>query len=239
MSFTTGKDASVFGNGYDLAQYLRGVDPKLTAEVHETTVIKRSSKTYIPGLKDGSVSAEGFFDGDADAIDEIFEAALGQSDDSLLLVFPRGDATQGNPGWAMRALQTTYDVDAPVGGVVACSADFQESDDAERVISLHPFRTETAAGNGPIYAGSAQSEDGAAAHLHVTGLVGANVVVKVQHSSTADFSGDVADLITFASITASHRAARGAATGTIKRYVRWVISGTFTSVTFVLAFARK
>ncbi len=117
-------------------------------------------------------------------------------------------------------------------------ADFQGDDDAELVISHHPLAIETTTGNGTIYDGAAASTAGAAGYVMVTDFTGTNIAIKIQHSSAADFGSDVADLITFTSVTAAAAYQRVAATGTVKRYTRLVISGTFTSARLVVAFAR-
>lgn len=93
-------------------------------------------------------------------------------------------------------------------------------------------RTDTTATNGTAIDGTASTSNGAQFYLHVTGFTGTNVTVTMQ---------DSADNVTFAAISgAAFTAATGvtseriAVTGTIRRYVRAVTSGTFTSATFVV-----
>jgi hypothetical protein len=60
----------------------------------------------------------------------------------------------------------------------------------------------------------------------------------VNHSSD-NFVGNNVALLTFPAITAARVGHRVEATGTVNRYTRWVVAGTFTSITFQLAWGRR
>lgn len=108
--------------------------------------------------------------------------------------------------------------------------------------ALHPglLRTDTAATNGTGLDGGAQTTFGAQAYLHVFNIVGTNVVVKIQDSADNVSFADVAGL-TFTSATAAPVAERiqTGRTATIRRYLRAVTSGTFTSASFAVMAVRN
>jgi hypothetical protein len=92
--------------------------------------------------------------------------------------------------------------------------------------------------NFPSVDETAATTGGAVAHLHVTAFDGTSVTITVQHSE--DNSVWV-DLLTFTAVTGVTKERVELAAGTtVNRYVRAIISaGTWTSVTFTVAFARR
>jgi hypothetical protein len=88
--------------------------------------------------------------------------------------------------------------------------------------------------------GGAATNFGAQAYLHVFNLVGTNVVVKIQDSADNATFADVAAL-TFTSATAAPVAERlqTARNATIRRYVRAITTGTFTSASFAAMIVRN
>src|SRR4030095_11126959 len=79
---------------------------------------------------------------------------------------------------------------------------------------------------------------GAVAHLHVLAFTGTTATIKIQHSTD---NSTWVDLITFTAVTAAGKQRATVNTGvTINRFVRAIVSaGTFTSMTFLLAFGRR
>lgn len=78
------------------------------------------------------------------------------------------------------------------------------------------------------------------AYLHVTALTGTNVVITLQDSAdNISFANLAAG--TFTSVTAAPATQRlsGGATDVVRRYVRIVSSGTFSSATFFVQFVRN
>ena len=69
MAFVHGKDSVVFVDNTDFSSYFANVDSATTADVAESTTFGATgdAKTYIAGMKDGTVGLAGFFDATADA----------------------------------------------------------------------------------------------------------------------------------------------------------------------------
>lgn len=240
MAFGHGKACDVYVNGRDLGPFFSSASAKLSAETAETTTLGKSSKTFIAGLKDSMFSVQGYFDSAANTSDQELQAALGKSTDSLVVIYPVGDVAIGDFGYAMRARGVSYDSEAPVGGVVPVSADFQGDNDADRVISHHVLGVETAAADGASVDNAAATTAGAAAHLHVTAFTGTSITVKMQDSADNAAWLDIGSM-TFTAASAAGTSERVAttSTATIRRYTRVSWSGTFTSATFHVAFSRK
>jgi len=237
MAIGHGKDCDVYVNGRNLTAYFTSASPSLTAQAVDSTTMSKSSRTFVPGLKEHRMSLAGFFDGTATvAAAAIFDAVLGAAADSLLVVYPIGESALGDLGYAMRARCVQHDVNAPVEGLVSTSAEFVGDDDVDKAISLHVLGAETSASNSSSVDQTSSSSAGSAAHLHVTEFTGTDITIKVQHSAD---DAAWADLITFTAATAAGTSERSTSSGTVNRYVRTIWTGTFTTATFNVAFSRK
>jgi hypothetical protein len=141
-----------------------------------------------------------------------------------------------------QALDTKYDVKAPVGGVVSVSADFQCDAGAVQGVVLAGLSAIIATGSGTSVDGSASSANGGVGMVHVTANTrnGTNIV-KIQHSAD---NSSWADLVTFTTVpsttTTSERIS--VATGTtVNRYLRanYTVAGSSGSATITVAFSRR
>ena len=235
-TFTHGKNASVFSNGYDVSSYLSSVTVAGEADVAEVTTLGADDKAYIGGLRDATLSAEGFFSGASGAIDELLEARLGST--TTWTVVMQADAV-GALAYCARAVDTSYETGAELGGAVAITAEGQITGGREAARVLHPLGSETATGESASVDNSLSTSNGLSAYLHVTAASGTTPTldVKVQHSAD---NSTWADLATFTQVTSANGYERIAATGTVNRYIRaqFTLGGTSPDFTFHLAAAR-
>lgn len=232
MATVHGSRAKLFWSGYDLTAFSREAATEGTADVAETTVFGKLSKTYIPGLKDGTLSAAGIYDAAAGASAQVLEGLLGLQDAPVLLL-PDGDVL-GKRGSGLSVIDTQYSVQSPIDDVVSWAAEAQSSVGVEPVVSLHALTQETAGANGASVDNGASSPDGAVAYIEVSD-VGTTLTGKVQHSVD---DGVWVDLITFTAVTVDNQAERKTVAGTVNRYLRaiWTQTG---NATFAIAAGRK
>ena len=238
MSFVHGSAARVYVNGFDLSVFLKSVSGSHEIGTHESTTFGATAKTYLPGLEDATLSAEGLFSGAVGATDAVLHAALRGRSPVVWNWLPSGDV-DGGFGYGLLALETSYEIETPVDDLVSVSAEAQSNVGRERVQILHSLAARTATGNGTSRDNAAATTAGGVGYLQVTTVSGTtpSLTVTIQHSVDA-----VAwvDLITFTAVTASNNAQRIAAVGTVNRHVRatWTITGTSPSFTFFAAFGR-
>lgn len=239
MSFASAKNTAVLVDGSDLSSYFDSADTDIKLAALETTTFQSGAKTFVAGLLDASISLAGIFDGSANAVDQILQAALAGGADHVITICPVGDQAVGNAAKLCTALETDYKVSSAVAGIIKTSATIQPDGGAWGGVLLHPLIAETATGNSATVDNAISTANGAVANLHITGTSGTtpSLTVVVQHS--ADNTTWV-NLISFNAATAAG-AQNLAVTGTVNRYVRvqFTISGTTPSFTFALAFARK
>lgn len=239
MAFLHGKNTAVFYNGSNLSPYFNEASVSQDIETAETTTFGKSAKTYITGLKDGTLSAAGMFDGEEDAVDSVLSSVIGAESADVITLCPEG-ATAAKVSFSAAARETSYEISSPVGDVVSANLEVQATDGVDRGVIVAANSVASASGQSTSIDQSAASTNGAVAYLHVTAnnRDGATTV-KVQDSSD---NVTFADLITFSSVSASATVGQKVSvTGSVDQYVRAEIipGGSSGSVTYTLAFARK
>ncbi|MBT9177502.1 MAG: hypothetical protein DDT20_01836 [Firmicutes bacterium] len=238
MSFVHGSVTRVYVNGFDLSAFLKNVSSSYEVVAHDSTTFTAAAKTYMPGLEDATLSAEGLFSGTAGATDAVFHAALRGRSPVIWNWLPYGIG-DGFVGYGLSTLETSYDIESPADDLVSVSTEVQSTMGLERVQSLAPLEARLATGNGISRDNAAATVTGGVGYLQVTAASGAapSLTARIQHSVDAV---TWVDLITFAAVTSSNIAQRLTVAGTVHRHVRaqWTIAGTSPSFIFFAAFGR-
>lgn len=138
MAFAHGKGAAFqldnsAGSLVDLSTYLDEVSFPRTIETGETTTFQSTSKTYVVGLRDATVSLSGKYDPTADAHFSGVDSALAAgSIDSVSFEYGPAGSASGAVKYSGEALLTSYEVSAPVADVITFSAELQVTGDVTR-----------------------------------------------------------------------------------------------------------
>ena len=127
-TFTHGKNAAFKiddsgGTLRDISNVLTDVSISRTADVAEVSAFSNSSKAFVAGLKDATLTISGSFDA---TVDGYLSGILGT--EGSFEFYPIG-TTGGNPKASGEAIMTSYDRTPDIGGAVTFSAAFQVSGD--------------------------------------------------------------------------------------------------------------
>ena len=127
-TFTHGKNAAFKiddsgGTLRDISNVLTDVAVSRTADVAEVSAFSNSSKAYVAGLKDATITISGSFDA---TVDGYLKGILGA--EGSFEFYPIG-TTGGNPKASGECIMTSYDRTPDVGGAVNFTAAFQVSGD--------------------------------------------------------------------------------------------------------------
>lgn len=236
MSVVLGSSAKIYASGWDLSSHFRGFTPEMAAELKDKTTFGKTYRCRQQTMQDGKLSLEGFFDGVADAAPDYLLSAIG-GENKVWNVMPDGD-TFGSVGYGMLANLSKVGVNQVADDLVKITADAESNCGIEIVTSLRAMAAATGTGTGATLDNAAATTYGAAAYLQVMDFQGTDITVSIRHS-TDNFAGDNTELLAFAQVTADNQAERVEATGTVKRYSRILIAGTFTSVTFAVFLQRR
>jgi len=247
-TFIHGKNTAVYIDEFDLTSYFTDSSVTLNNDVAETTAYGDTNKSYLLGIRSGTLSLSGMWSADTDGSDEELQALLGNAT-TPILTLREGAAAIGSRAVIAQANETNYAITSPVADVHTISADFECT--PNQVSNL----TFALAGGVQLTAGasiahgslgnlssvdnSASSANGGAGTLHVpTNTVGGNTTIKIQHSAN---DSTWADLISFTVVGSSAKTSEiKAVSGTVNRYLRATAStaGSSGSITFMVAFAR-
>ena len=122
MAFVHGKNTRLWIDGYELSKYFQEYTMSAKAGVAETTVFGVGAKTYIGGLREGTLSGKGFFGAaSSDVVDAELSNALGNPGNMAITLVPSGltSTAAGTRCVVAYAAETEYSVMAPVSGVVS------------------------------------------------------------------------------------------------------------------------
>lgn len=238
MGFLHGKSSMVLFGGVNLSGFLNQMSTSNMVETAETTTFGNDAKTYIVGLKDGSMSLSGMFDGALLASDATLSAVIGNSANNVVTFAP--SPVFGAVAFSAEAIETSYEVSSPVSDVVAANAEVQADGGIDRCLLLAALSAVTTTSTGTSIDNTASTSSGGVGYLHVTANSRtAGSVFKVQHSAD---NSTFADLITFTTVaTSTTQAEKIEVAGTVNRYVRasFAPGGSTGSITYSLAFARR
>lgn len=246
MAKVAGRGAKVLYGIADLSNWFNSADVAREGSALEVSGLGDTARMFIPGLRGGTVSLSGFYDGDQDATDEKLSNSLATADGEVVTVMPEG-LTVGKVAECLKARTTRYGLSSPVDGVGTVSGDIQ-SDGGVR--SGHVLRTldneVTSDGDETSVDNAASTAEGGVGHLHVTEADndgGGDLVVMIEHSDTGAFAGEQAVLVTFAPVEGQPVAERVevAAGTTVNRHLRevhLVSGGVAPRWTFAVAFGR-
>lgn len=248
MAFTAGKGCRVLVAENDLSAYFSNAEVDSNVAALESTTFTKNAKTFIPGLSGGKIDLTGYWDNAADSIIVAYiQTAAGQT----ISVAPAG-LTAGSVARLVSARQIEYKESTPVGGIIAMKVGVVADGEIASGFSLHDLTAETVTVNGTtVDQVTVSTATGWVAHLHVTAaasIAGDTLIVKLQDASAANFSDGVdlaGGVFTTVLGNGGPKSFRleGAATATVRRYVRGVATivngGGSHSFTFSLTFARR
>ena len=244
-----GKNTKVYIDEFDLSSYFNQFDVSTNQEVAETTGFQSSSKTYILGLADATLSGSGMWSADADGSDEELSALLGNLTTPILTI-PIGAGTIGNRAWLAKAHELSYQIGSPVVDITSVGVDFQcSSDGVANVTHAAASGVQLTTGASIAFGslGALATVDNAAAtaaggigvlHAPTNTAAGGTTTWKIEHSVD---DAVWADLLTFTALAASTAGSQlVAVAGTVRRYIRASASTAASSgaITTMVSFAR-
>ena len=107
------------GTSRSLSNVLTSVDFPEIIETAETTAFGSTSKSYIVGLRDATISVSGLWDATVDGY------IIGTEPATRTFIFGPAGTTSSNVKYTGECILTNYSVSNPVGDVVTFSLDLQ------------------------------------------------------------------------------------------------------------------
>lgn len=233
--------------GGDVSQISQLNSPLTTQEVPG---IKRSAQERIGLLHDGGMQFNCYFNpGNTAGIEGIHQVLRTLPTADRMVTWGHG-STIGNPAASVVSKQVNYDGNRENTGAFtfACTVQGNAAAAGQAVsldhgVLLTPWRkVDTAATNGTAVdfgAAVPSASFGWAAYLHVVGFTGTSVTVTLQDSAdNSSFTNLTGGAFTAATARGKQLLISSSATATVRRYVRAITSGTFSSADFIVNFVR-
>ncbi len=114
------------GTSRSLSNVLTSVDFPETIDTAESTAFGSTSKSYLVGLRDATISVSGLWDATVDGY------IIGTEPASRTFIFGPAGSTGGNVKYTGECIVTSYSVSAPVADVVSFSLDLQVTGNVTR-----------------------------------------------------------------------------------------------------------
>jgi hypothetical protein len=127
MAFVHSSGVVTSIDGDDLSVYANNVSFTRTADTHDVTCFGKTSKVYAPGLKDGTATVEGIYDGTASTgPGAVLRPLVGAA--AVELIYKPEGTGSGLPIATVDVLVTEYAEEAPVADMITWTAELQLSD---------------------------------------------------------------------------------------------------------------
>lgn len=233
------KDAKLYVGEYDLSGDHVSVALTYSSELQDSTTFGQTTRIRTGGLKDVSLTGEGFWSGGTGLVDDALFNKVGVADVPITIA-PAGE-TLANDAYLFRAIYGSYAPGAAVGEMLRFSVSASSSGGTGVIRGklLH-VGSETATGaEDKQELGAVAAGKSIYASMHVLTVSGTNPTLDVLLESDADASaGGETTRITFTQATdetSEWKSLAGAVTDTFWR-ASWTIGGTNTpTFEFVLA----
>lgn len=233
---THGKNTKMIGFGYDLSEFLRNVNTKGSVNTADSSAFGSAYHEYQGTTQaPATMACQGLYSDSTNEIQARVEAMLAAS--GIGLHFPEGYNAAGKCVAAVQGTTVKHGGSAPRDGMVDIAFDILSQVGLDLGRSLNSFATAvTAAGNGTAVDFDRATASGGAAYLVCEAFTGTSCTVTIEDS--ADGSNDWQTIGTFAAASAAHTEQRITISGAIRRYVRCVYTGTFTSFKSAIVFSK-
>ena len=250
MTFRHGKSTALFLGHLNATPYFNSGDFAQTLLTADVTVWGNNDKNYIPGQRDATFSASGFFDGDIGKVDRALFTLNNNLTSYPATYCPDGGCVVGRNARLAALLQTDITNSSPISSAVTLKLSAQTTgggkfgqilNDTATLASATVTGTTVDSG---IIGGTSQ---GGVVNIHIPlNSRSASISVKVQDSTNGtvwvDLAGAVQVVPAGVAVDANNPFGQPTAyqlqiAGTINRYVRALITPTAGTGNFVAVVA--
>ena len=202
-----------------------------------TTLGSAGGVERLASLRDGTISVAAFFDAATGQGHDTWVSNSGKmptTDQNCLVAL--GD-TVGDPCLMSVAKEATYYVDRPTGGPVSCTVDLSAASGTAPdmgILLTGGAETKGAATNFTVVDNGASTSGGARGMVQVVARTSGTINLAIEDSPD---NVTYTSLIAFTALSAVGSESK-AATGTVNRYLRFSITGTFAGMTVIAGVIR-
>ena len=229
-----GKGAGVWLAKFDLSGDFTAYNFGFSRQTVDITTMGLDDKVMLAGTREGSISVQGVFNSAVDKSDEEIQNIDGV--ETVITASPTAAATIGDRAHMVSGFLDSYQPRSSITDAVRFSAGVTASVGAFAGVILQDKAQESGVGNLASVRALAQaaSANGAVFFIHVTQFNGTDATITIEDSSDNSAFGS---LVAFTQVTAITSEKKTVA-GEVLEYARIALTGTFTTITFVVSFSR-
>ncbi len=227
-----GKNAGVFVAQFDLSGDFTGYNFGKNRQNPDVTTMGNDDRVLLAGLRDGSMSVQGVFNNATDKSDEEFAALDGV--ETVFTASPTAASAIGDRAHMVNGFIDNYQPRSSITDAVRFSSGITASAGAYLGQIIHHNNQESSVGDSASINYGATTTTGATAFIHVTQFSGTDATITVEDATTEPTYGS---LVAFTQVTGL-TSEKVEVTGEVLKFVRVALTGTFTTITFVVSFSR-
>lgn len=241
-NFRHGKDTRVLLGARDASPYLNSAEVSTGQEAKETSAFGTRDKSYIPGIREASISIGGMYDGTIGAIDELMDSLHTNTATYPVTVAQDGGIAVGRNARIGSVWQTSYDASSPVDDIVSISGELTVNNGvrAAKIMNAEAPVTGTVTGTSVDWGAASATSRGGMMNVHVLANTRSTATTVVVQSSP---DNSVWTDVTTQSVPSGTVAGYSVVvpTGTVARYTRALITPTAGtgSAVIIVAFGRN
>lgn len=242
-NFRHGKLTRIFLGGKDASPFLNSAEVSQSTETKESSAFGTTAKTYIPGIREGTMSIGGMYDGTIGALDELMSSLHTTDPTYACTLFYDGGIAVGRACRLAEVRQTSYDASSPVDDIVTVSGELQIDGTVPFGYVLNneaPVASAVITGAAVDCGASSATTKGGKMHLQIPVNTRSTAVqVKVQVSTDNSVWTDLLTQNVNAGQTGGITLSQS--TGAVNRYIRTLITPTAGtgSAVIIVAFGRN
>lgn len=242
MAASIAKNCTILVDGYDLSCAFKSLNMvKSVDELDTTALCTTGDRSFVPGLKEGTLDLEGYYayDGtDLDELENVLETAFANQS-NVVISASLGALSVGGVAFMVTGGQTSHDVSSVLNQVIMATATIRATGNIYGGQWLYNDTVDDDTDTGSSVDNTAGTTDGGIIHFHAyapDGDITASEVV-IEHSannSDWDELGSVGIGDGFGAAAAEIPAGT-----TVNRYLRASVTATDGAATFAASFYRR
>ena len=178
-----GKNSAIYVDGINASEFINEYEFESERDDIDVTPIESEDKIFIAGSAENTVTLTGFWNGDADSLDELLDETFGGDEENVITIFPGGVAS-GKACYLAAATQVSASASGSSDEQVESEVEFRSARVRGKVLKT-PVAV-SATGNGTAVVQEAATNKGATANLHVLTLTGTPTEVVIDVEQSAD-----------------------------------------------------
>ncbi len=228
-----GKGAGVWLAQFDLSGDFTGYNFSTGRQTADITTMGLDDRVLLTGNREGSISVQGVFNSATDKSDEEIQAIDGV--ETVITASPTAAAAIGVRAHMVNGFLDGYQPRSSITAAVRFSAGVTATAGAyPGVISQHNSQQSSVGDSASVEYGSTTA-NGATVFIHVTQFSGTDATMTIEDATTEPTYGS---LVAFTQVTGL-TSEKVTVAGDVLSFTRVALTGTFTTVTFVVSLARN